>query len=111
MHRVAKQVSDGDLALSLQFDADLFDAAYVSLWTYDPATQRLRRALAHGGPDDVAALRDLGDRRVRNLSILAVVVVVFGIYAIATDGKKLFVQRVIDGVGGRLCRGHRWHDQ
>jgi GAF domain-containing protein/CheY-like chemotaxis protein len=38
--------------------ADLFDAAYVSLWTYDPATQRLRRALAHGGPDDVAALRD-----------------------------------------------------
>jgi len=45
-----------------------------------------------------AALRDVGNQRVRNLGILAVVVVAFGIWAIATEGWNLFFQRVVDGV-------------
>jgi branched-chain amino acid transport system permease protein len=45
-----------------------------------------------------AALRDVGNQRVRNLSILLAVVVVFSIWAIATDGWDLFFQRVTDGI-------------
>ena len=45
-----------------------------------------------------AALRDVGNQRVRNLGILAVVVVAFSIWAIATEDWNLFFQRVVDGV-------------
>lgn len=44
------------------------------------------------------ALRDLGKKRVRNLGILFAVLVVFSVWAIATDGWSLFFQRVVDGV-------------
>ena len=45
-----------------------------------------------------AALRDIGNQRVRNLGILLVIVVVFSIWAIASDGWDLFFQRVTDGI-------------
>jgi len=45
-----------------------------------------------------SSLHDIGVKKVRNLSILAAVVVVFSIWAIATDGWNLFFQRVVDGV-------------
>ncbi len=45
-----------------------------------------------------ASLREIGRNNVRNLSIMAAVVVVFSIYAIASDGWDLFFQRVVDGI-------------
>jgi branched-chain amino acid transport system permease protein len=44
------------------------------------------------------SLRDVGTQRLRNLSILAAVVVAFSIWAIVSDGWSLFFQRVVDGV-------------
>jgi len=38
--------------------AQFFDAPYVSVWAYDPAAQRLHRALTHGDDDFAAALPD-----------------------------------------------------
>jgi GAF domain-containing protein/CheY-like chemotaxis protein/anti-sigma regulatory factor (Ser/Thr protein kinase) len=34
-----------------------FDAPYVSIWVFDPATQRLRRSVAHGDPQFSGGLR------------------------------------------------------
>lgn len=45
-----------------------------------------------------AALSDVGNKRVRNLGVLGVIVVVFSIWAIVADGRNLFVQRVADGI-------------
>ena len=44
------------------------------------------------------ALERMGDKRVRNLGILAGVVVIFSIWAIADGGFELFLQRIIDGL-------------
>jgi len=38
--------------------AQFFDAPFVSIWAYDVAAQRLRRALTFGDPELAAALRD-----------------------------------------------------
>jgi GAF domain-containing protein/CheY-like chemotaxis protein len=37
--------------------AQFFDAPYVSVWVFDPATERLRRSLAHGDPQLSGGLR------------------------------------------------------
>lgn len=57
-------------------------------------TQTANRALGQF----YASLRDIGAKRKRNLSIMAAVVVVFSVWAIATDGWDLYFQRVVDGV-------------
>jgi len=38
--------------------AQFFDAPYVSIWVFDPTTQRLRRSLAHGDPQFSGGLRN-----------------------------------------------------
>ena len=43
-------------------------------------------------------LERIGRQRLWTLSALVVVVVVFGIYAIASDGWDLFMQRLVDGL-------------
>jgi branched-chain amino acid transport system permease protein len=45
-----------------------------------------------------AFLERIGKKRAINLSVLLVVLVVFGIIAIVADGRQLFVQRLIDGL-------------
>jgi branched-chain amino acid transport system permease protein len=45
-----------------------------------------------------ASLREIGAQRVRNLSVLAAVVVAFSIWAIAAENWDLYFQRVVDGV-------------
>lgn len=58
------------------------------------ATGAVSRALG----EFYGSLRSLSAKNRRNLGILAAVVVVFSIWAIATDGWDLFMQRVVDGV-------------
>ena len=44
------------------------------------------------------SLESMGSRNRRNLAILAGVTALFSVWAIATDGWNLFMQRVVDGV-------------
>jgi branched-chain amino acid transport system permease protein len=44
------------------------------------------------------SLVELGERNRRNIAILAAIVIVFSVWAIATDGWDLFFQRVVDGI-------------
>src|SRR5436190_6647403 len=59
-----------------------------------PPTAEANNALTRG----YEALERFGADRWRNLGILALVVVAFAIWAIATDGLQLFVQRTADGL-------------
>jgi branched-chain amino acid transport system permease protein len=45
-----------------------------------------------------ASLRDVGVKRVRNLSVLAALLIALSIWAILADGWDLYFQRVVDGV-------------
>jgi GAF domain-containing protein/ActR/RegA family two-component response regulator len=77
LYRRAREYGDRLLALeevnrlvssSLQMDevlqnlaaavAQFFDAPYVSVWVFDPTTQRVRRSLAHGDPQFSGGLRN-----------------------------------------------------
>lgn len=58
------------------------------------ATGAVSRALG----EFYGSLRSLSAKNRRNLGIMAAVVVLFSIWAIATEGWDLFMQRVVDGV-------------
>src|SRR5256885_8117975 len=59
-----------------------------------PAIDQLNRELGSAR----STLLRIGARRVMNLGILVVVLVAGSIFAIATDGSRLFLQRVFDGL-------------